>query len=349
MKKIGIVWLVFLTFSLSCFGAQSFIESIYSANQTGVIRILEGNSNKKAPVYTQPSDFAKQVIDRKGSFHDIASITKKVPDYQPLVENRLMDQIHKALSRTVGDRRTGVVNVRTLALSTANNNVPVGMSVSVKVGQSAEEIAKARQLAVEKYWVARIKRMFDIELEGGISAEGGFWNEEQMVLLQKLLMTLPVSFCSKTLKIERVKSFGSRTGVMGYVFAGLPKVYICNWGVRPIKYEETIVHEMAHVWMFDKENSAAKVSYMNKFWPNNVRPVSGKEQPPSVYGATNVYEDFAESVRLYWQDCPTFKKTHPERWAFVNKYVFKGRRYLKAAQPGSANSKTINVNKTRQY
>lgn len=349
MKRLISVLICVLVL-VPCFGSESFVESIYNATKDkGVVRILEGKSNRRV-VNTTDAGFTKQVIDRKGSFHDIASITKKVPDYQPLVENRLMDQIHKALSRTVGDRRTGVVNVRTLALSTANNNVPVGMSVSVKVGQSAEEIAKARQLAVEKHWLARIRNMFDIELEGGLAAEGGFWNEEQMVLLQKLLMTLPVSFCSKTLKIERVKSFGSRTGVMGYVFAGLPKVYICNWGVRPIKYEETIVHEMAHVWMFDKENSAAKVSYMNKFWPNNARPVSGKEQPPSVYGATNVYEDFAESVRLYWQDCPTFKKTHPERWAFINKYVFKGRQYLKAAQVGSANSKTINVNTTtRQY
>ncbi len=349
MKKIGIVWLLFLSFTLSCFASQSFIESIYSANQTDVIRILEGNSNKKATVDTQPSDFSKEVIDRNGSFHDIASTTQNKPEFQPLVENKIMDEIYKALNRT--STAKGVINVRTLSLTktTLSNDKPVGVSISVKVGDTNEEIQKKSRLAYEKYWIARIKRTFDIELEGGISAEGGFWNEEQMSLLEKLLKTLPIHFISKTLKIERVKSFGSRTGVMGYVFAGQPKVYICNWGVRPTKYEETIVHEMAHVWMFDKENLAAKTGYMNKFWPNNARPVSGQEQPPSVYGTSNVFEDFAESVRLYWQDCPTFKKTHPGRWAFLNKYVFKGRRYLKAAQPGSANSKTINVNKTRQY
>lgn len=273
-----------------------------------------------------------------------------MPEFQPSVENRLMDEIYSAIHgiKLLSKRSSGLIKIRTLSVTSKSlkTSKPVGISTTIKVGDTNEKIQKKLRLAEEKFWLIRIKRMFDIELEGGISSENGFWNIEQMQLLYKFLKTLPRHFYSYTQNIERVKSFGSRVGVMGYVFGGQPKVFICNWGVRPIKYEETLIHEMAHVWMFAKENRAKKAEFINKFWPGNKQPGKNKEQPPTLYGYSSAYEDFAESVRLYWQDCPKLKKTHPQRWAFLKKYVFKGRQYLRAAKPASANSKTIDVSKS---
>jgi len=166
-------------------------------------------------------------------------------------------------------------------------------------------------------------------------------------LLDNCLRYLPVSFVSPTKRIKRVPEFLGMKSVLGYVFSGLPTVHICNYGVRPVKFEETIVHEMAHVWMFDAANTAAKNDYIRKFWPNARRPSPPQELGTSSYGSTSVYEDFAEAVRYYWQDCPKMKLTHPERWAFINKYVFKGKSYPAKMKIASTNSKTLSATATQ--
>ena len=179
------------------------------------------------------------------------------------------------------------------------------------------------------------------EIEGGIKSNGGRWDSEQLYYLVKLLEVLPANFSQHTKKFKRCANFGGNRGVMGYVFAGQPDVHITDWGTRPTKFEETLVHEMGHCWMFAKENLKAKEAYCKTFWPGNKQPGANKEQPTSVYGHTNVFEDFAEAVRYYWQDCPKMRITHPQRWAFLNKYVFEGIAYDKKQNILSAGSTSL--------
>lgn len=198
--------------------------------------------------------------------------------------------------------------------------------------------------------IERLEKMGFI-IEGGIKSSGGRWDSEQLFYLIKLLEVLPAHFSKTTKKFKRVPNFGGNRGVMGYVFAGQPDVHITDWGVRPIKFEETLVHEMAHCWMFAKENLKLKEAWCNSFWPGNKQPDAAKEQPTSVYGHTNVFEDFAEAARCYWQDGAKMRSTHPQRWSFLNKYVFKGVSYLNKQNIASADSTTLAKNSvpTRQY
>ncbi len=117
--------------------------------------------------------------------------------------------------------------------------------------------------------------------------------------------------------------------------------------MRSTKFEETLVHEMAHCWMFDKENLKIKEAYCQTFWPDNKQPVAGKEPPTSRYGHSNVFEDFAEAVRYYWQDCQKMRRTHPQRWKFLNKYIFKDVSYAAAQKIESAS--LANAGLSRNY
>ncbi len=365
--------LICLLYVLPCFSSQSYIETIYAAKDTntGVVRILEGKSSKKATV-NNATDFTGQVIDREGSFHDIQPKTT----YDPAAEIRLMNEIFNMLNsssvvvdftrakaaanaRTIQDnKRTGiltgvpttVIRVPVKATSTktlaeakalAEEQARIAAEKAAKEKADAEFALLQKKIKASKEMIQRLLAM-GIVIEGGIIGEGsGLWSLEQLQHLYTCLRTLPMSFVRSTKQFRRVVDFAGRKTVLGYVYAGIPRVYICNYGVRPVKFEETIVHEMAHTWMFDKVNAKAKAEFEKTFWPGNKRPAAGTEQPTSVYGGTNVFEDFAEAVRVFWQNCVTMRKTHPKRWEFIRTRVFGGQSWNNRRTIGSAGSTTL--------
>ncbi|MEW6711392.1 MAG: hypothetical protein AB1403_16325, partial [Candidatus Riflebacteria bacterium] len=351
IDSLRIVFLLtaFLLVGIGCGASESFIDSIYEAG---------GLSGQAIASTSSP-------LDSAGSF-------KKTHEYQPELENQLIDDIHR-LMQTVKSvkvidlqrfnsvasgnlsqatiKKFGIVKIRTKTVSRVTSrasstriiilNIPGVKTITGKiVVVTIPTEQPARITDSEQSLVARLKKM-GFEIEGGLKREGGLWNSSQLFYLIKALQSLPAHFIKCTRQFKRVISFGSRKGVMGYVFAGQPRVHICDWGARPVKFEETLVHEMAHVWMFDKANSREKALYLKQFWPDNRQPAQNKEQPTSVYGYSNVYEDFAEAVRYYWQDGPAMQKSHPQRWAFIKKYVFKGTYYKTRQAISSAASKSL--------
>lgn len=336
MKKLLGV-LICLALIGPCFASQSYIETIYATqkNNAGVVRTLDGKNNKVVPVENS-AGFTKQDLDRDGSFHDV----QPKMQYDPVAESELMNEIHSLLNQSKPLSRV-VISLKTrkvVSIKRVNGSPGTGLAVrtkgisdtntSVDASKKTATTNISRNLTREEIRIRDAKRYMDIlakmgyEIEGGVVGEGGLWNLEQLQLLHHCIATLPVSFSRTTKTFRRVTNFMGRNSVMGYVFPGTPRVNICDWGVRPTKFEETIVHEMAHVWMFDEKNKAVKDSWAKTFWSSGKRPGTGEEQTTSLYGTTNVYEDFAESVRYYWQNCEKMRTSHPKRWEFIRKYVF---------------------------
>lgn len=361
--------------------SESFIESIYEAGQEAAnsssfneIKPEEGRGEaEKNVVEVYQPDIENRLME------DIFKLLKQVKSAK-IIDLRINVRIVAAkFAKNLG-RSAGSITVRTLKVGSNKATAPSSQEkkpekksivVRTKPTPTSKPVAKpvakpstkpvvkpvskpvnavARITDSPASLIARLKKM-GFEIEGGIKSNGGRWDSEQLYYLVKLLEVLPAHFRQHTKKFKRVANFGGNSGVMGYVFAGQPDVHITDWGTRPIKFEETLVHEMGHCWMFAKENLKTKDVYCSTFWPGNKQPGANKEPPTSVYGHTNVYEDFAEAVRYYWQDCPKMRVTHPQRWAFLNKYVFKGVSYLKKQSIASANSATIanNTAQIRQY
>lgn len=372
---LAVMLLIFAHHNLSA-ASESFIESIYKAdkesevtNDLNKVEIKEGGveaEEKVVEVY-QP-DIENRLMD------DIFKLLKQVKSVK-IIDLRINVKIVTAkVAKTIG-RSAGSITVRTKPVSKSKpaakpaakptakpTTKPVGrpekksvpkpvvkpVKIQVKkpalkkpVGQTVNTGARITDSPASL--IARLEKMGFIT-EGGIKGSGGRWDSEQLFYLIKLIEVLPPHFSKCTKTFRRVPNFAGNRGAMGYVFAGQPYVHITDWGVRPIKFEETLVHEMAHCWMFSKENAKAKEAYCNIFWPGNKPPNAKKEQPTSVYGHTNVFEDFAEAVRYYWQDGAKMRSTHPKRWAFLNKYVFKGVSYLNKQKIASADSTTLASN-----
>ena len=326
-KRILSICMIFIivTFGQVFAQSESYLDTIYTAQQNGngelrgIVRILEGKSNKTAVVKTiTPKTLPQE---------------KAKPKYDPVAEAGLMNDIYKAVNRvTISLKTRKVVNTRVIGNTRAGTSVSIktksvsGTSSPQKTSTTIKSIS--RNLTREEIRIRDAKRYIDLltkmgyEIEGGVYGEGGLWTLEQLQYLHYCIATLPVTFSRTTKTFRRVTDFMGRKSVMGYVYPGTPRVYLCDWSVRPTKFEETIVHEMSHVWMFAPENKAAKDSWEKTFWASGKRPEANEEQTTSLYGATNVYEDFAESVRYYWQNCAKMRLSHPKRWEFIRKYVF---------------------------
>jgi hypothetical protein len=358
LKLLCIVLAFIASSAIAQTNSGSYLDTIYSAENAGVIRVLEGKSNRTATV--SASDFkALPSHVQQGSFHTIATPAKKI--YDTRTDKQLMDDLHRLLNlsniKTVSIKNakkvvkkagtTGVI-FGSSATSIRVKTLPAATSTTNITKQTVMSTLPVKQAVVEtpnqkgKDYALIIKKAYGIELDGGFLGEGeaskGYlWTSSQAELLLDFLTTLPMSFISSTKSFRRTVDYMGRSGVLGYVFAGVPTVHICNWGVRPVKFEETLVHEMAHVWMFDPANQAAKDLYIKSFYPGAKR--STIEAPVSSYAYTNVYEDFAEAVRHYWQNGPAMKKNHPLRYEFMRKYVFREAEYTKPTSILSAGSK----------
>lgn len=374
-NKMLLLLIGVLTFVTSALMAQtnnSFQDTIYAAADDGgatqksltpVIRILEGKPRKATPVDFEYTGII-QSYTSQGSFHAIATPTaapqKNKYIYDPILENKMMAELSNiSVSKPIMIKNGQRVTIKLDPVSRVIRVIPSTTTVISGVGPSitnipavpvvatqpalitnAQKEAAAKLADARRIW-ALIKRQMGIELVGGFIGEGdpkkGFlWTPDQVYFLYRFLLTVPSSYRAGTMQIKRVTDFAGRTGVLGYVYAGQPIVHICNWGVRPIKYEETLVHEMAHTWMFAKENKAVKDKFMKVFWKGSTLAIlPGNERPTSSYGCSNVYEDFAEAARCFWQDGPKMKAAQPLRYAFMKEFVFK-REYTTPAVIGSS-------------
>ncbi len=149
-----------------------------------------------------------------------------------------------------------------------------------------------------------------------------FWTREQLYYAWKTVTSLPEHFAAPLKTLKRVASFGGRSSVLGYVMVGTPTVYMCDSSTRGYHFETTLVHEMAHVWYFEKTNLAVKEAWQKAFYKDG-RLDTTKESPVSVYGHTNLHEDFAEACRIYWENGPKMAETSPLRYKFLREQVFK--------------------------
>lgn len=150
-----------------------------------------------------------------------------------------------------------------------------------------------------------------------------YWSREQLYYAWKTVTSLPEHFAASLKALKRVTGLPGNPLVLGYVYGGIPTVYMCNLSTGGSRFETTLVHEMAHVWYFDKANQAAKNAWQNTFWKDGKLATAVKEPPVSIYGHTNVHEDFAEACKYYWSDGPKMAETSPLRYKFLHEQVFK--------------------------
>lgn len=164
---------------------------------------------------------------------------------------------------------------------------------------------------------AEMKAKYGITAADG---DGAVWSQRQLEEANKVLATLPESFRSNTKSIQRDAAFMS-PGVLGYVRMGIPTVHMLNSSCYDRTFQGTLVHEMTHT--FQANNMHLVNAWKSQFWAR------GLPNPPSVsgYGNTQAVEDFAESVRTYWQSGAAMKKSQPDRYEFIRKHVMGGTEY----------------------
>lgn len=165
-----------------------------------------------------------------------------------------------------------------------------------------------------------IKSKFGIDAADG---DGAAWNDPQYDRAYKVLANLPSAFrrCTKT--IVRDKYFRS-SSVLGYVRMGIPTVHLLNSCCKENTFQGTLVHEMTHC--FQAANPKINTMWAKLFWPNG-RAGKPKSSSVSSYGNTQPIEDFAESVRVYFQSGSAMKSRYPDRYDFIKRYVMSGREY----------------------
>jgi hypothetical protein len=148
------------------------------------------------------------------------------------------------------------------------------------------------------------------------------WTDAELKDVLAVLTTLPAAFRSCTKTIKRDHNFQGNTSVLGYVRMGIPTVYMLDGASKSSAlFQRTLVHEMTHT--FQSSNRAVAQNWQSEFWQNG-RPV-----PPSVtaYGNSQVLEDMAESVAVYFQNPGYMKSQQAKRYEFIKKFVMDGKEF----------------------
>ena len=163
-----------------------------------------------------------------------------------------------------------------------------------------------------------------IKIDNNFGPDGmpEYWSREQLYYAWKTVTSLPEHFAASLKALKRVAGFPGNPLVLGYVYAGLPTVYMCNLSTTGSRFEPTLVHEIAHVWYFDKANQAVRDAWQKTFYKDGKLDTT-RESPVSGYGYSNVNEDFAEACRIYWENGPKMAQTNPMRYKFLHEQVFK--------------------------
>jgi len=170
--------------------------------------------------------------------------------------------------------------------------------------------------------ITALKEKFNITIENVTSQ----WSLSQLQQTYQTLTKLPPSFIAQTNMIQRISTTNLGPNVGGYVSSGAPRVYVTDHGTRSMTF--VLVHEMAHCFHFAKRDVFAQ--WESQFWGGRSGYSGrGTQVSPSVssYGNGNSMEDFAESVRAYYMSGPSMKRTHPDRYEFIKKYVMAGVEY----------------------
>lgn len=334
-NKIWIL-IIMLAFSVQAMGVTnsgSFIDTIYEAEeadrgvsnnqdysqeQCDAARRSAANARARALPTNQRGNVV-QPSARPAPKTRAAPSNKRILDYNKIREE--MDAIHSALEQGGATETVQPVALRTIPGPGGN--------------LSAEQIFA-------------IMKGYGVEILGGIKDENnpnGMWTREQLYYLWRAYVSVPPKFRQSTKQFQRVTSYGNYTSVLGYVYAGIPRVYLTNTSVRPRTFEKTIIHEMAHCWAFDPKNKAVYDKFKAQFWSADQR--SYLSYPVSSYGRTNYHEDFAEAVRYYWENGAEMRAKYPERFEFIRVNVFGS--YRAAGAQVYSEIDAAGFNQTRQY
>jgi|GEM_PF-6574283 len=170
--------------------------------------------------------------------------------------------------------------------------------------------------------ITAIKSKFGITMENG-TAE---WTLANLRSIYNMFLKFPAKFYNCTKYIQRISTTSLGAGVGGYVNGGDPsRLYMTTLGVN---YDlcAIVVHEMTHCFQLNG-NAGVLNSWASQFWGAR-NAYSGQLQavsaPPTEYGRTNVYEDMAESVRLYFSSPSSLKTSYSDRYQFIKNYIMNG-------------------------
>lgn len=292
-KSWMIVGLIYILLSIStAFATQeNFIETIYDAVTNG----------------TALRSFTSFNIDLASP-----AVEVKKPVYDPVGVTEAMVDLHELLN----EQPQPVVVTKDPNWWQYLNPLPPPNSTPEQIHAFAKNFPAEASILM-------LKNIYGIEIEGGMlgsgSAEAGdLWTPEQLYYTLWAVHEMPQPFTKYTKYIKRVQKLAAAPTAHAYVVRGQPRVYICDRGLRPGGYERTLIHEMAHIWMFDPENKPVMDEFINTFWPN--KQVVGT--PTTGYAYSNAYEDFAEAVASFWENPTKMKSTSPRRFDFIlNKVV----------------------------
>lgn len=206
-----------------------------------------------------------------------------------------------------------------------SSKVSTDFTLSRKVAETEKDSAIAAKNCDPQKILGFLKNL-GIEIDNATdpSVNNGLpslWTAEQLYYTWRAILSLPRNFIEPLKQIKRVAAHPENPYAMGYVYSGIPRVYICNSAITSDNLEYTLIHEIAHVWYFAKENQEVRKSWESTFWSNGKLAANITETPVSSYGRTNVYEDFSEALACYWQYGKSMEARYPKRYAFLKNYV----------------------------
>jgi len=290
----------------------SYLDTLYQASESGqnkesgTVTELDQTGDSQAVGVQQSGDEAAPVYFRQCqlSASQVESLIKSI-----------IQQILSKYGAGLGGRviiiripKTGTTQPTT---PTSTSTKPTTTTTTATPGTTAANTSSTAGLKAE------IKSKYGISANDG---DGATWSQKQLEEANKVLATLPEAFRSHTKTLQRDAVF-QNPGVYGYVRLGIPTVHLLNAACYQGTFQGTLVHEMTHTLQANKPQLVR--AWEQQFW------ASGRPNPGSVstYGNSQPIEDFAESVRQYWQAGASMKKSQPARYEFVRKYVMGGKEY----------------------
>lgn len=285
----------------------SYLDTLYQASESGQ------NEEPAVPAEspTQPEEMAVTQSAGEASPVHFQQCQLTASQLEALIKN-IIQQILSKYGCGMGGR---VIIIRIPQPGTTGTTKPPTTPTTTTTTQSTTTTTTDTSSAAGLK--AEMKAKYGISATDG---DGAAWSQRQLEEANKVLATLPASFRSNTKSIQRDASYMS-AGVLGYVRMGIPTVHIMNSACYDKTFQGTLVHEMTHT--FQASNMHITNAWQSQFW------ASGRPNPPSVssYGNTQAVEDFAESVRTYWQNGAAMKKSQPARYEFIRKHVMGGTEY----------------------
>jgi len=293
----------------------SYLDTLYQASESG--------QNKEPNTVTetaQPEDSRAAAVQQTGD--EAAPVHfQQCQLSASQLEALIRSIIQQILSKYGAGLGGKVIIIRIPQTGTTQPTTPTSTPTTPTTTTQTTTTATTGTTSGTTSSIAGLKA--EMKSKYGISAndgDGATWSQKQLEEANKVLATLPAAFRSNTKTIQRDAVFQS-AGVLGYVRMGIPTVHLLNSTCYQGTFQGTLVHEMTHT--FQANNPQLVRSWQQQFW------MSGKPNPSSVssYGNTQPVEDFAESVRQYWQAGARMKQSNPARYEFIRQNVMGGKEY----------------------